>query len=163
MSASTTQAFHERSFADRLGAMGDAAEVAFEDYCDRNSYPVYRLGFNRPPFSFAAFKKIPKPIRQFPDFCVEIAKTPYLVECKGFGRNPLKVKKETIGVLQFWILMGIEVLVFAWDSGKEEGYLVYAEELIKLSKDKEVKQFYNDKKEYVEFTRSEIKEMEQFA
>ena len=86
--------FHERPFAQRWGAMGDAAEQAFLEL-----YPkAHRLGLDR---TSLRVDKMPQHARYTPDFLVENG----AVEVMGFssrGNNALKVKCEKLESLIVW-------------------------------------------------------------
>ena len=149
--------FHAKPFSERLSLMGDTCEQKFEEHCTSLGHPFYRIGFNRPPFSFTAWKKVPKYLRHMPDYMVEVYANPTFVECKGFGRRPLKFKVETIDALNRWA-EDLFVSVFVYDQEKDRSYWVewttFREEL--LNPEKELKQFHNDKKYYYEVTRDEL-------
>jgi uncharacterized protein YbcI len=149
-------AFHQKPFKERLETMGDPAEQAFEQWAEQNNIPCVRRGFNRPPFSAAAFKKIPKTLRLESDYLAEIDKNVYYIECKGFGRGSLKIKKETLNQWYAEELRGLMTKVFIFDQVNNENFLIDYRPMFEQAQDKEVKKFENDHKEYVEFTRKEI-------
>lgn len=97
--------FNERSFASRLGQMGDAAEEVFSRIYPRNS----RCGLNRPDMNVAAMTTLSRCI---PDFQTEDA----LVEVMGIGRDAtLKLKVEKGLSLVRWTFVD-KVDIFVSDS-----------------------------------------------
>lgn len=155
--------FSDKSFSERLKVLGDTTEQRFEEYCKRESVPLYRTGFVRPPFSFSAFKRIPKVIRHFPDYVVEFDKIPFFVECKAFGRYPLKVKEETVDSLLFWEQY-LPTILFVYDQQEDSDYFIVGTSLFSYINEipkEDMKQFSNDKKFYYEVTRKTLLELKE--
>ena len=101
--------FHERTFANRFGAMGDEAESVFEA-----THPAgyVRFGLNRPPLHMAS---LPVRVRYAPDYLTSKG----FVEVKGCGRDQrLKVKLENLNALHYWNQL-FTTSVFVWDSSKK--------------------------------------------
>lgn len=88
--------FKDRDFTYRLGAMGDQAEGAFEDWCAERDHKYIRWGLDRPPLNL---RLIPTRLRYAPDYLT--SKT--FVECQGFGADQVfKLKLEKHGALHWW-------------------------------------------------------------
>lgn len=101
--------FNERPFADRMSAMGDEAEQAFEAVWP-NAYERY--GFNRPKPSM---KRWSLRVRYTPDFIDASG----LIECQGFGRDRLlKIKEEKARALRLWA-QDDRLRFFIWDRTKQ--------------------------------------------
>lgn len=86
-------AFHEQSFKDRWGRMGDAAESVFEDV-----YPQAweRLGWDRTHLQMGAWPPI---LRYIPDYMTSKG----MVECMGCGKDGiLKLKVEKLRAMREW-------------------------------------------------------------
>lgn len=97
--------FNERPFADRMSAMGDEAEQAFEQVW-RGAWD--RFGFNRPR---SGVKGMSLRVRYTPDYKVSGG----LVECQGFGRDRLlKIKEEKARALRLWAKED-RLRFFIWD------------------------------------------------
>lgn len=150
--------FHTKPFEERMKVMGDPAEKAFENWA-YETFPYVRRGFNRPPFSKKAFMGIPKIIRLEPDYLAEINEKVYYIECKGFGRHPLKIKVDTFNQWYSLSLSGMETLVFVYDQTEEQVFTIPYRRMYDAASDKPVQRFENDHKEYVEFTREELATM----
>jgi hypothetical protein len=101
-------AYHERSFAQRFGAMGDKAEAIFLEL----NPTAHRLGLNRPEFSMAGMSA---DMRYTPDFLTR----DNFVEVMGFssrGNNTLKLKFDKADALVRWSILG-PVILWVYDSG----------------------------------------------
>lgn len=109
--------FRDQPFNARLGSMGDAAEAAFERWCDERGVGVVRFGLNRPPLRVG---DLPPVIRYMPDYLT----TAEFVECQGFGRDGLlKLKTEKRSALDHWNTLHSTAL-WAWDSRNKTGYRI---------------------------------------
>lgn len=97
--------FHQQSFTQRFGTMGDPAEAAFDLV-----YPKHhKLGLNRPPFYMGG---MPAPMRYTPDRMLRDR----FVECMGIGRDGLlKLKDEKLDALYEWRAIG-PVHLFVYNS-----------------------------------------------
>jgi hypothetical protein len=98
--------FHERSWQNRYGAMGDEAESIFENVWPRG---WARYGLNRPPIQMQA---LPLHIRYTPDYITSTG----LVEVQGFGNDQMfRLKVEKYQGLAYWAATWT-VDFFLWDS-----------------------------------------------
>lgn len=115
-------AFHEGSFKQRLGAMGDLAEGVFED--------VYQGGFahyglRRPPLNLA---KVPIKVRYTPDMVTSHG----LIEVMGLGKDQLlKLKCEKFEALIEWN-SDWKVDLFIYDSANKRYCTVSLDDLSKI-------------------------------
>lgn len=102
--------FHTQTFANRLGAMGDQAEQAFEDV-----WPTtwLRFGLNRPPIKVSS---LPEFLRYTPDYM----SGENMIEVQGIGREGvLKLKVEKYCALKSWDLIH-PTLLFIFDSRRKK-------------------------------------------
>lgn len=116
-------AFHEGTFAQRSGAMGDQAEAKFEEVTEEG---YVRFGLNRPPIKLSA---LPKRLRHAPDFLLSNV----FVEVQGVGRDQVvKVKVEKLRCLEWWNLLH-PVELFIWDSSKKRTVRVPLQRIMELT------------------------------
>lgn len=109
--------FRNQSWGDRFGAMGDEAEMRFEEWAHSTSRGFVRFGLNRPPI---AVHRLPPFIRYTPDYL----QTNQLVEVQGFGRDQLfKLKADKLEILGQWAEYH-PVDLFAWDSTNRRAWMV---------------------------------------
>ena len=88
--------FKDRPFAQRITAMGDQSEGAYEQYCADTDTNYIRWGLDRPPLSM---RLLPTRIRYSPDYLT----SHNFVECQGFGTDQtFKLKVEKHGALHWW-------------------------------------------------------------
>ena len=88
--------FKDRSFLQRMNAMGDQSEGAFEQWCEDTDTKYIRWGLDRPPLSL---RLLPTRIRYSPDYLT----SHNFVECQGFGTDQtFKLKVEKHGALHWW-------------------------------------------------------------
>jgi len=134
-------AYQNAPFSERIKTLGDTAEGVFEAWALKNNILFVRLGFNRPPFK--RFDKFADEVRLMPDYACEGADA-VLVEIKGCGREGLKVKEDSIRVMEFWNMLN-PVLVFIYNSSKKATCLITLDELITKTDGKELRTFPDGK------------------
>lgn len=133
--------FHEGSFAQRLGQMGDQAESVFANL-NPNVHPS---GLNRPPLQVG---QLGLKERSTPDFLAQDA----YVECMGIGgRSPsLKLKVDKALGLVLWNHDNHTDL-FVWDSTRKRWWRAHIFEWINACvQHGEVKTFHDNNKPYWE-------------
>jgi hypothetical protein len=141
--------FHEQNFKQRFAAMGDAAEAVYEAVHPLGK--TVRYGWRRPGISM---QKMSTVIRHAPDYYAEAG---YWVEVMGCGRDgilkSLKVDKwEALKKWkQFARVAGVDLVLFVWNSHREE-YVVLAwdeiKKLITKAKRKGIEEFHDGNKYY---------------
>lgn len=100
--------FSERSWADRLGQMGDEAETEFEA---RSKLGFVRSGLRRPK---VRVRDLHLYERHRPDYLTSRG----YVEVMGMGEDQiLKLKVKKLEALHFWDLL-MPVTLWIWDSHK---------------------------------------------
>ena len=138
--------FENAKFDNRLKDLGDTSEGKFEEWATKHGVPFVRMGFNRPPFE--RFYKFPEELRLMPDYAVE-GSGPAMVEVKGCGKEGLKVKLESIRVMEFWDTM-IDVRIFIFNSARPQRYAwLNLFDLIALTDDKGTRKFPDGKEYYL--------------
>jgi len=133
-------------YSERKKVMGEPAESAFTEWAETKKMNIVRYGLNQPPFK--RFNDIPLFIRGTPDYLVE-GKSKVLVECKGTGGRVLKLKKESLLVLEHWHDI-LPVWVFLFDSGNNRVSFTNFRKIEAIALQCPVKAFANDRKEYYE-------------
>ena len=109
--------YREQEWGSRFTTLGDIAEKVFIDASPLGR--VERLGWRRPAVSL---KLMGSNIRHQPDF---YSSSGHLVEVMGLGRDGiLKLKTEKWDALKWWNQSGNNVVLFVWNSHKEEYALV---------------------------------------
>ncbi len=102
-------AFHEQSFANRFGKLGDEAESVFEQVWQDG---WVRYGLNRPPLHIAS---LPERIRHTPDYLT----SKNFVEVKGIGRDEtIKLKVAEFNCMHYWNQLH-PLLLFVWSSHRK--------------------------------------------
>jgi hypothetical protein len=134
--------FEKASFTEREKELGDTAEGKFEEWAARRGVILVRLGFNRPPFR--RFYDFDERLRLFPDYAAEGAKESILVEVKGCGKEGLKIKDQSISVMDFWNDL-VPVRIFVWNSSLRKCCLLAFDELVSLLEGKEAMKFPDGK------------------
>lgn len=104
-------------------------------------------GLRRPKFR-QTYKDLSAFIRFTPDFlCEGKENKKFLVECKGCGRDVLKIKLETMDVMEHWTHFA-PLWFFIYNSSKNQYALVTYRALMDLCEAAEIKEFSNDHKKY---------------
>lgn len=102
--------FHEGSWAQRFGALGDEAEAVFEAVYGRG---FVRWGLNRPPLQVG---NLPVEVRCAPDYLTSSE----FVEVQGFGsKQIIRIKDEKLQACE-WAAQVWPVRFFFWDSSKSQ-------------------------------------------
>lgn len=133
--------FHEGTFAQRFGQMGDQAEGVFSLLCPNN----HAVGLNRPPLNVG---QLGLKERTTPDFLVQDA----YVECMGIGgRSPsLKLKVDKALGLVLWN-HDKHTDLFVWDSTRKRWWRTHILDWINACvAHGEVKRFHDNDKPYWE-------------
>ena len=121
----TDKAFHQGTYAERFGSMGDEAESQFEAY----NVQWARFGFNRPE-GMTKFHYLPHVIRYTPDYVQ--ADPTRLVEVMGMGRTPLKIKMEKLAAMQWWDGLEAPLYLWVWSSTRQNYAEVKFRELMNI-------------------------------
>lgn len=102
-------AFRDRSWDQRLRALGDEAESQFAVFAEGYPFGFAPYGLARPPIQV---HKVPLKIRYTPDFIT----TKYLYEVQGHGRDRVvKIKDDKLEALEAWN-DDMPVRLFLWCS-----------------------------------------------
>ena len=133
-------AFHQRSFSQRFGQLGDLAESIFDKVYPRH----HKLGLERPPFFMGGMLQT---MRCTPDRMLRDR----LVECMGVGKDrKLKVKHDKLEGLAPWNGIG-PVFLFVYDSWRHEWYEAPLDDWVRqLNTCGTPRTFENDGKAYTE-------------
>jgi hypothetical protein len=92
--------FSSKPWKSRVKPSGPTAESIFLEYAQIHGFSCEKYGFDDSPMD--NFYRLPEFIRFTPDFAC-VGKIPFLVECKGAGReNHVKIKEQMLPALAQW-------------------------------------------------------------
>ena len=140
---------HRQSFRDRQRVMGDWSEDAFRAWAKQNNIACEEWGLKRPQFK--RFARLPKLVRHQPDFLCESPKDSnliphFFVEVKGVGKDQVvKVKAEDLACIEtITDVYQLPVLLFVYDSSKEQVAMFDSQSLIEDDKSELVHGEFSD-------------------
>ena len=123
---------HKESYQDRNSGKKNHSELYALQYYKNRGIKIVRLGFDNlyDEIPFKNWIKIPKLIRNLPDFIIMSDKYNFFLECKG-GKSHVHLKISELKSYGFWNDF-IPVVVFVWSSAYNTIYRVKYSDLMDL-------------------------------